>query len=94
MVADVPEAVALGEKLAIASGTDEVVVIGGGQYICAGIADVHRILLTEVHGDIEGDTKFPVLNDGEWREVSRDKMPRGDKDSADTSFVVLERNRL
>ncbi len=84
-------AIELGTELAVKSGVDEVVIIGGGEVYAQSLAMVQRIHLTEVHGDIAGDTKFPPLRQGEWKEVSREAISRADRDSADTSYVVLEK---
>ena len=70
---------------------DEVMVIGGGEIYLQALSQVQRIHLTEVQGQIEGDTYFPKLPSAEWHKISREVIPRGPKDSADTSYVILER---
>jgi dihydrofolate reductase len=48
-----------------------------------------RIELTEVHGEIEGDTFVPPFGP-EWREVAREDHA-ADGDTPAYSFVTLER---
>ena len=89
---DVEVAGDLGQALAIAAatGTDEVLVIGGGEIYAAALPRTDRLYLTEVHIDAEGDVSFPVLDRTLWREVSRDDHP-ADGDTPAFSFVTLER---
>lgn len=80
-----------GSALAGERGVDTVMVIGGGQIYAASIEQADRVVLTEVHTEIDGDTRFPPLPDEEWREVSRDDRPPETPDEPALSFVILER---
>lgn len=82
---DIPEgadAVAVGSlqaALDLAASQDDTVFIAGGGAIYAAAWPVLTDLdLTEVHADAEGSVRFPAIDPGEWREVSRD--PRGEFD--------------
>jgi dihydrofolate reductase len=88
--ASVDAAVMRAEALAREMGVDEAMVLGGAQIYEALISRADRIYLTEVHASPEGDTRFQFDRSG-WREVSRERHRAGEKDSADYSFVVLER---
>jgi len=90
VVSSVEEALELGRALARKSGADEVVVIGGGEIYNQALPATQRIYLTEIHADIAGDTSFPELDPRVWREVHRERVPRDERDSADTSFVIFE----
>lgn len=83
----------LDEALSAAAGQDalEVMIIGGAEIYKQALPQVERIYLTEVHGDVDGDTFFPELEKGAWQEVSRDFVSRGEKASHDCSFVILQR---
>ncbi|MDO8423060.1 MAG: dihydrofolate reductase [Parvibaculum sp.] len=83
-------AVARAEALARELGVDEAMVLGGAQIYEALLGQATRIYLTEVHAAPEGDTRFEFARDG-WREVSRERHEKGEKDTSDYSFVVLER---
>jgi dihydrofolate reductase len=85
------EALALAERFAAARDGADIAIIGGGKVYRAALPRADRVEMTIVHAEIEGDTTFPALDEAEWREVSREKCPRGEKDSHETSFVVFER---
>ena len=87
----IDEALALAKGFSVVRGNSDIAIIGGGMVYREILPRADRIEMTIVHADIEGDTTFPVLDPGEWREVSREKCPRGEKDSHETSFVVYER---
>ncbi len=70
---------------------EEVMVIGGAAIYAEALPKADRIYLTEVHGDVDGDTSFPDFDRDQWREVSRAFVARDDKASHDCSFVVLDR---
>ena len=80
----------LDEALALA-GDEPVSVIGGAEIFALLFPHTDRIELTEVHGDIVGDT---VLDDPRearnWRETAREHHPaEGDTPAFD--FVTLDR---
>lgn len=60
----------LAEALALA-GDVEVFVVGGGQVYAQTIDHAHRLVVTEVDLEPEGDTRFPEIDASAWREVSR-----------------------
>ncbi|HVE89638.1 MAG TPA: dihydrofolate reductase [Burkholderiaceae bacterium] len=86
---DAEVAGSLDEALALAGGT-EVFVIGGAQLYAGAMPRAHRIMLTEIDADFDGDTKMPPLDHG-WRETSRDHhAPTSDRPFG-YAFVVYER---
>lgn len=70
---------------------DEICIIGGGEIYRLFLPMAGRIYLTEVQMDVMGDTLFPDLEQGAWREVSRDVVEAGPSDSAGFVLRVLER---
>ena len=50
-----------------------------------------RLYLTEVDAAPEGDAWFPEINESDWREVSAEPHPAGEKDDHAFVFRVLER---
>ena len=77
--------------LAAAGQVEEVAVIGGGEIFREVFPLAQRIYLTEVDLDVEGDTRFPKLAPGEWREVAREVHPAGPNDSAGFVLRTLDR---
>ena len=86
VVADVTAAIAA------AGHVEEIAIIGGGEIYRTVFPMADRIYLTEVDLEVEGDTHFPKLVPGEWREVARETYPAGPKDSA--SFVLFTLDRV
>lgn len=76
------------EAMALA-GPGRVSVIGGADIFALFLPLAARIELTEVHDEVEGDTRLDLDLEG-WREVSRDPHPREQGRPA-FSFVRLER---
>lgn len=77
------------DALAMA-GNDRVAVIGGAEIYALFAQRAHRIELTEVHGDYEGDTHMPQPGPG-WRETARSEHPADGAYPA-YAFVTLQRD--
>lgn len=69
----------------------EIMIIGGAQIYALTLPIADRLYLTRIHADIEGDAHFPELDEKEWLEYSREDHEKGEKDSHDHSFIVLDR---
>ena len=84
----------LAEALQRVQGAAELCVIGGAQVYRLAMQLASRVHLTLVHGDIVGDTYFPLVqltaSDG-WREVSRVEHAVDERHAYPMSFVTLER---
>jgi dihydrofolate reductase len=74
-----------------AMGASEIIVAGGGEVYTQTIARAERLLITEVALDAKGETRFPPIDPGQWREVRRENGERGPRDEADFAFVEYER---
>lgn len=70
--------------LALAGDVEEAAVIGGAEIFALFLPRADRIELTEVHRDVDGDTRLPPLGPG-WKVASR-RMGGPDFD-----FVTIER---
>jgi dihydrofolate reductase len=77
--------------LALAKGVDEIMVIGGAEIFCQALPLADRIYLTRVHAAPEGDAGFPSLAPSEWREVSREPLPRDARDEHACTLLILQR---
>lgn len=78
-------------KRAEGAGETEVFVAGGGEIYRQALPRADRLDLTEVDLEVEGDTFFPEIDEGEWREVSREEHPADDRNPHPYRFRVLER---
>ena len=81
----------LAEGWAKENGADEICVIGGGQIYAATIHIANKLYVTHVMAEPDGDTLFPEIKDAEWRPIEREEVPIGEKDTAETLYVVYER---
>ena len=73
-----------------AAGTEYISVIGGAEIFALFEPRAHAVELTEIHGDIDGDTVMPPFDPARWREDSREDHDAEDGRPA-YSFVRLER---
>jgi dihydrofolate reductase len=90
-VNSIEEAVALAKRFAVNRGVDEVMVVGGGQIYEQTLPLADRIYFTRVEMDAQGDTLFPDLSPGRWREISREEIKAGPEDNADFTILTLDR---
>lgn len=67
------------EAVAAAEGTRPI-VIGGAAIYALAMPFARRILLTEMHGDFEGDVFFKIPFLHQWTEVSREEWRGADGD--------------
>jgi len=74
---------------AAAEKADEIAIIGGAEIYRAALPRAGRIELTEVHGDIQGDTRMDKFDPAIWREVAREDHAAGE--GLGFSYVTLER---
>ena len=70
---------------------DEIAIIGGASVYEQALAVADRIHLTVVHASIEGDVRFPELEPGTWREISRAERAADECNRYDLSFIELVR---
>ena len=66
-------------------------VIGGAQLYRQALPLADTLYLTLVHADIQGDTRFPAWQPGEWRETARSDHEADDRNPHAYSFITLER---
>lgn len=89
--AGVTAAGSLDEALAAAGAAPEVMVIGGAQLYAAALPRATRIHLTRVHAALDGDTYFPALDAGAWREVARSERAADARNPHALTFLAYER---
>lgn len=69
----------------------EVFIIGGGEIYRQAIDKSNKLYITEVHQDFEGDTLFPEIDKGIWREVHRQDCEPDEKNNIPYSFVEYKK---
>jgi dihydrofolate reductase len=76
---------------ALRRGVDTIVVLGGADIYAQTIARADRMIVTRVHLKPDGDTKFPAIDPGVWKEVQRTEHGAGTDDEANYAVHVYER---
>ncbi len=71
------------------AGGATLFVIGGAEVFALCWPVVGRIELTEVHAEIEGDTRLEGFDRGAWREVAREAHPADARHAHPFDFVTL-----
>ena len=73
-----------------AHDADEIMVIGGSEIYALFMPLASRVYLTRVHAHVEGDARFPPLDD-EWRLVHEERHAADEHNDHDMSFRIYER---
>jgi dihydrofolate reductase len=76
---------------ALRRGISEIAVIGGAEIYAQTIALADRLVITRVHLQPPGDTRFPAIDDEAWQEVKRTEHGAGSDDEASFTVLVYER---
>ena len=81
-------AASLDAALRVAHG-DEAFVIGGAELYAAALPLADRLEMTEIDASFAGDSFFPVIKWGQWRETTRETAH--DEAGFDYAFVSYRR---
>ena len=83
---------ARGDALRRNSGA--IIVAGGADIYAQALLRATRLVITEVHKRVDGDTRFPVIDCKIWRETARSEQKPGQQDEAAFAFVTYERANI
>jgi len=72
---------------------DEVMVIGGAEIYKAMLPVAHRIYLTQVEAEVEGDTYFPDYDESQWKIAESEKKSISEENEFPLSYLVLDKQR-
>jgi dihydrofolate reductase len=87
VVRDLDTAIAV----AVQSGAEEVMVIGGAEIYRLALPRADRLYFTQIDAELEGDTLFPEFDETKFREVSRDYHPADARHRYAYTIRVLDR---
>lgn len=76
-----------------AADAAEIMIIGGGDIYRQFLPRAHRIYLTRVDVELEGDAHFPSLDEADWQELASEEHAADESNEYSYSFKVLERVR-
>ena len=82
-----------GIELANENKEHETFIIGGAEIYKLGVPISHRMYLTEINAEIEGDTFFPEFDRQNWKETSRIHHVADARHAYSFEFVVYEHNQ-
>ncbi len=74
-----------------AGDVPEVMVIGGAELFRSFLPLAGRVHLTRVHADLEGDVRWPELDQGQWRRVDSQHHDADGRHAWPLSFEVWEK---
>ena len=74
--------------LALCAGEPLVFVIGGSQLFAESLPLASGLVITEIHRDYQGETRFPPYERSRWRETQRE--PHVAADGTKFDFVLYE----
>lgn len=78
-------------KHAERNGETELFIIGGEKVFKSALSLADRIYLTEVKGEVKGDTYFPQLSLKNWKKISECQFPKDADNDHDFTLIVLDR---
>jgi len=76
--------------IAASSDAGEIVVIGGSEIYKLFLPLAERIYMTRVHIDVDGEVRFPELDDELWQESERENHDADDLNEYEFTTSVLE----
>ncbi|MDX1390536.1 MAG: dihydrofolate reductase, partial [Acidobacteriota bacterium] len=82
----IEEAIAIAER----AGDDEAFVAGGAEIFRQTLDRADRLYLTLIHAEIEGDARFPEIDETRWRQVARENHDADERNAYAFSFVDFE----
>ena len=91
VASSIEQAIDLAEGQAFIDGADSVMVIGGAEVYRQALPFASRAFVTRVHGQVDGDAFFDLDDIASWREVTRERVPAGERNSHDFSVIRLEK---
>jgi dihydrofolate reductase len=88
---DLDAAFAAAQGDALRRGVDAIVVAGGANIYGQAMPAASRLVITHIHGRIEGDAFFPAIDPRIWRETARSEHQPAGGDDAAFAFVTYDR---
>ena len=77
--------------MSLTSNDDEVMLIGGASLYRQTLARAMQLYITRIHHSFDGDTWFPDINLGEWKEVNREDFDADHNNQYAYSFIKYVR---
>ena len=78
-------------KEATKKNEEELFIIGGAEIYRQTIDVAHKLYITHIYQNFEGDTFFPTIDTQKWQEVSKEDFFADDKNKYPYSFAEYKR---
>lgn len=85
------DSIAAALKLAKQQDGTDVFIIGGDSVFKSMLPNADRIYMTGVMTATKGDSYFPKLPPGQWREARHEHYDQNEHDEFDSELIVLDR---
>ena len=79
------------EGLQLCEHSDEAMILGGESIYREALDVAHRLYLTYVEADVQGDAHFPNFDETQWHEVHRENFPADERNAYPMTFVDYQR---
>lgn len=79
------------KAMAAKDGEDEVFIIGGAALYKRALPMADILYISEVDAEVDGDVRFPELDESEFREVATKPYEKGERNEYAFKLRVLER---
>lgn len=76
---------------AIEASTGQIYICGGGEIYKLALSFATKLILTEVHAEIEGDILFPNFNQKQYKITSKEEHLADEKHAYAFDFVTYEK---
>ncbi|QSR46650.1 type 3 dihydrofolate reductase [Aeromonas veronii] len=73
------------------SSVEELMVIGGGHLYAEMLPSADCLYLTQIDLAVEGDTRFPAFDDGQWQRIECESHPADEKNPHPYNFETWQR---
>lgn len=85
------QALTLAKGEASQKGLSEIYVQGGGEIYAQAVGIADRLRITHVETSVEGDTRFPEIDEAIWKPVEEEQLGVSEIDDYPTRYVVYEK---
>ena len=79
------------EALEVAGDAKEIMIIGGSQVFESFLPMAHRLYMTRIHAEIDGDVFFPEIDVRSWQLVSSEEHEADAANECPFAFMSYER---
>lgn len=84
----------LENAIAMTSGEEETMIIGGATLYELSLSEASKLYITWIDAQIVGDTHFPKWSDDQFKLHSEEFRAKDDKNAYDLTFCTYERNSI